>query len=233
MPRLAPSFGTSSILFPALFLVCAVPITAQDVGPTLVSQPEFVLSEKAITAGVDGILKARLTIDKQGDVAKLVVYVGPVWPCGKSTEPEVEAVVAAVEEHLFKSKFSPAMKKGKPRDVQVDLDFPIGEAYKLAVAAEDAKKAAAAGKLTMVKAGFLNGRSTNLRRPPYVGIRGVATVQVLIDGQGNVSKASGASGNPALARPSREAACTSTFSPTILEGKAVLVSGFITYNYAP
>ena len=191
------------------------------------------MPEKAIAAGVDGILKATLWIDEKGNVRKLSVYVGPVWPCGKPVEPEADAVVTAVEEHLFKIKFSPAMKNGKPREVEVSLDFPIGEAYKRSVAAEEAKKAAAKGKLTIVKAGVINGMATYLRRPPYVGVRGVARVQVLVDEQGNVSKASEASGNSALARHSREAACASKFSPTILGGKTVQVSGVITYYFAP
>ncbi|MEP7147266.1 MAG: energy transducer TonB [Acidobacteriota bacterium] len=206
---------------------------AQDTEPRLLSQPGFVLSEKAVAAGIDGVFNVSLSIDKTGKVKTVTLHGGPAWPCNTSPWSEIESVRDAVKKHLMSIVFAPATKNGKPYDVDVRLDFAIGEAYKRAVAIEEAEKAAAAGKLIVVKAGVVNGKAIRLTKPRYAGIRGVVTIQVLIDERGNIANAGGMSGHPFLVKSAREAACESKFSPTIIEGKPVKVTGIITYNYVP
>ncbi|MGB7201684.1 MAG: energy transducer TonB [Pyrinomonadaceae bacterium] len=90
-----------------------------------------------------------------------------------------------------------------------------------------------------VGGGVLNGKATLLAKPKYppaaraVRASGQVAVQVLIDEQGNMYSARAVNGHPLLRRGSEIAACDSRFSPTLLSGQPVKVSGIITYNYVP
>jgi outer membrane biosynthesis protein TonB len=90
-----------------------------------------------------------------------------------------------------------------------------------------------------ISGGVLNGKAIALPRPQYpmaaraVRASGSVSVQVLIDEEGNVSRAEAISGHPLLRTASETAACSSRFSPTLLVGNPVKVAGVITYNYVP
>lgn len=90
---------------------------------------------------------------------------------------------------------------------------------------------------TTISGGVLNGKATSLPKPPYppaakaVKASGSVTVQVLIDEQGNVVTATAVSGHPLLRAAAASAARSAKFSPTLLSGKPVKVSGVITYNF--
>jgi outer membrane biosynthesis protein TonB len=58
-------------------------------------------------------------------------------------------------------------------------------------------------------------------------------VQVLIDESGRVVSASATGGHPLLRAAAEAAARGARFSPTLLSGQAVKVSGIITYNFVP
>ncbi len=91
----------------------------------------------------------------------------------------------------------------------------------------------------IVSGGVVNGKAVNLVTPPYppaaraVRAAGAVDVQVVIDEDGNVSSASATSGHPLLRSAAVQAARQSKFSPTLLSGQAVKVSGIIRYNFVP
>lgn len=90
-----------------------------------------------------------------------------------------------------------------------------------------------------VSGGVLNGKAVSLPQPPYpaaakaVRASGKVSVQVLIDEQGRVVSASAAGGHPLLVGAAVAAARQARFSPTMLSGQPVKVSGVITYNFIP
>jgi TonB family protein len=90
-----------------------------------------------------------------------------------------------------------------------------------------------------VSGGVLNGKATSLPKPAYpaaakaVRAGGPVSVQVLIDENGSVISASAVSGHPLLRAAAASAARGARFSPTLLSGQAVKVSGVITYNFVP
>ena len=90
-----------------------------------------------------------------------------------------------------------------------------------------------------VSGGVLNGKATSLPKPPYpaaakaVRAGGAVSVQVLISEAGSVISASAVSGHPLLRAAAEGAARGARFSPTMLSGQAVKVSGVITYNFVP
>jgi protein TonB len=73
--------------------------------------------------------------------------------------------------------------------------------------------------------------------PPYpiiakhAGIQGPVSVQILIDEQGHVVNAKATSGNALLQAAAVQAAFKASFTPTLLNGQPVKVTGVITYNF--
>ena len=90
-----------------------------------------------------------------------------------------------------------------------------------------------------VSGGVVNGKATNLVKPAYppaaraVRASGAVNVQVTIDEKGDVIAASAVSGHPLLRAAAVQAARQSKFSPTLLSGKPVKVSGVVVYNFTP
>lgn len=91
----------------------------------------------------------------------------------------------------------------------------------------------------IISGGVVNGKAVNLVKPPYpaaaraVRAAGAVNVQVTIDEGGSVISASAVSGHPLLRAAAVQAARSSRFSPTLLSGQAVKVSGIIVYNFVP
>jgi len=90
-----------------------------------------------------------------------------------------------------------------------------------------------------ISGGVLNGKATSLPKPAYppaaraVRAGGACTVQVTISETGSVISASAASCHPLLASAAVSAARGARFSPTLLSGQPVKVTGVITYNFVP
>ncbi|MEJ7624737.1 MAG: energy transducer TonB [Pyrinomonadaceae bacterium] len=90
-----------------------------------------------------------------------------------------------------------------------------------------------------ISQGVLNGKATSLPKPAYpaaaraVRAAGSVSVQVLINESGSVISATAVSGHPLLKAAAAAAARGARFSPTLLSGQPVKVSGVITYNFVP
>lgn len=89
----------------------------------------------------------------------------------------------------------------------------------------------------VVSGGVLNGRAVSMQKPAYpaaaraANASGQVAVQVTIDESGNVISTSAVSGNPLLRAEAEAAAKGSKFSPTLLSGAPVKVTGVIVYNF--
>ncbi len=90
---------------------------------------------------------------------------------------------------------------------------------------------------TVVSGGVLNGKAVSKPQPAYPPIAkaarasGTVTVQILVDESGRVVSASAVNGHPLLQQAAVAAARQARFSPTLLSGQPVKVSGVITYNF--
>lgn len=90
-----------------------------------------------------------------------------------------------------------------------------------------------------ISEGIVNGKAISLPKPIYPeearksGLNGTINVNVSIDENGNVILAKAVSGieNAEIRKAAEEAAMKAKFSPTILSGKAVKVTGIIVYNF--
>jgi TonB family protein len=114
--------------------------------------------------------------------------------------------------------------------------FVIGAAPRGAEAVPDIDTSSLRGK-KLVSGGVLNGKAVAKPMPVYPPIAkaarasGTVTVQILVDEEGYVISASAISGHPLLQHASVVAARQVRFTPTLLEGQPVKVSGVITYNF--
>ena len=89
-----------------------------------------------------------------------------------------------------------------------------------------------------ISGGVLNGKAVEKPTPDYPVIantaerpEGVVVVQVMVDEAGKVVSAKAVSGHPLLRQAAVEAALKARFSPTLLSGKPVKVTGTLSYNF--
>ncbi len=88
-----------------------------------------------------------------------------------------------------------------------------------------------------ISGGVLNGKAISKPAPPYPAVAkaarasGVVVVQITVDEGGRVISASAISGHPLLRQAAVQAAHSARFSPTLLSGQPVKVTGTITYNF--
>ena len=89
----------------------------------------------------------------------------------------------------------------------------------------------------IVSGGVLNGKAISKPQPSYPlaakreRAQGTVVVQLTVDETGKVIDAQAVSGHPLLRGAGVDAAKHAKFSPTLLCGKPVKVSGVITYNF--
>lgn len=90
---------------------------------------------------------------------------------------------------------------------------------------------------TVVSGGVLNGKAISKPQPPYPpiakgsGASGTVKVQVVVDENGRVVSAKAISGHRLLRDAAMKAAQQARFSPTLLSGQPVKVSGLVTYDF--
>jgi TonB family protein len=88
-----------------------------------------------------------------------------------------------------------------------------------------------------ISGGVLNGKAISKPQPPYPPIakasrvQGTVVVQILVDESGRVVSATAVSGPPLLQQAAAAAARQARFSPMVVSGQPVKVSGVLTYNF--
>lgn len=107
----------------------------------------------------------------------------------------------------------------------------------VALEAEPPSKPFRRGPTRPISGGVLNGTATELPKPAYPEVArrarssGLVTVEVVVDEKGHVISAHAVKGPTLLQQAAEAAAMQARFSPTLLSGQAVKVSGIITYNF--
>ena len=154
------------------------------------------------------------------------------------TLPEKSADVAPTA-----TAANPPPEAPLPQEAQASKTAPSTDA----ASAEDPAKSGEIEKPTTamasgekhgpVSGGVLNGKAISLPKPDYppdarsAGVDGVVVIQVTIDEQGNVTEARAVSGPKILQEPSVNAAFQAKFTPTLVEGAPVKVTGVLVYNF--
>jgi TonB family protein len=96
---------------------------------------------------------------------------------------------------------------------------------------------AAPSKIAPVAGGILNGKAVSKPAPSYpqeardAGAQGTVTVKIVVDEDGGVISAEAIQGHQLLREAAVNAAKQARFSPTLLSGQPVKVTGLVTYNF--
>lgn len=215
--------------------------------------PEY--PKDAKKAGLSGRVSVIVTVDEKGNVTPSDAE-GPYPVCQSVTTPNVLALRFAATSAAKKAEFKPAVVNEKPVSINGRINYLFTPSaskqskeggYNVALQAgvEPTRKlgeeqtADSSPLPKTVSGGVLNHKAMTLTRPSYpaaakaIRAGGAVSVQVLILEDGSMYSATAVSGHPLLRRSSEIAACSSKFTPTLLSGQPVKVSGIITYNYVP
>lgn len=170
-----------------------------------------------------------IKVDKDNKLS-IVDVSGPMAPCSDRGDKRVKKLREAALEAVKKSSFEAAIQDGKPVDSFGTIKYQIPP---------PAASEPSTGEPKMIQGGVINGKALSLPRPAYPPLAhasraaGAVSVQVVIGEDGKVLGAMSLSGHPDLKDAAVEAACDARFSPTLLAGHPVKVTGVITYNFIP
>ncbi|HEX8147138.1 MAG TPA: energy transducer TonB [Pyrinomonadaceae bacterium] len=227
---------------------CSYDITEQKENKATVQNPDKVLVQYKMPADQGDFLRARQCVSEGLQLAEQAVSLSPknanAWSYkanllregAKLAEMEGDAGQQAeymrqYEEALEHQKRTAQGAAGaQPAEGQA---APAGGG-----AGEPSGDPAAKGKV-VVSGGVLNGKAVSKPQPAYppiakaAGASGTVTVRILVDEEGNVVSAAAVSGHPLLQQAAVAAARQAKFSPTLLSGQPVKVTGVVTYNFVP
>lgn len=229
------------ILTSVVFAFGSVNISAQStnepvivskgvVNGSAVSMPKPVYPASAIAVQAGGAVNVEVLVDENGDVIEANAVSG--HPLLRSS-----AVTAARG-----AKFKPMFINGKTVRVKgvIVYNFALPKIVPENVSgASETNSTANSPALRIQPKGVVNGKAISLPKPPYPAeakkdrFKSLVNVQVTIDEEGNVISAKAVSGNPVFHPSAEKAALGAKFSPTLMEGNPVKVTGVIVYNFVP
>lgn len=120
---------------------------------------------------------------------------------------------------------------------ELNVGQPAGSGPVINADGEAPARPSARGPLKPVSGGILNGKARTLPQPVYpemakrARVMGTVEVEVVIDVSGKVISAKAVKGPVMLQQAAEQAARLAKFSPTLLSGQPVKVSGVINYNF--
>ena len=126
---------------------------------------------------------------------------------------------------------------GSPVDVEEDADGSPGDEAEEGTDDGAGTGNSNASEGNIVSGGILNEKAISKPQPPYppaakaARAQGSVTVDVTVDETGRVVAAEAVSGHPLLRAAAVAAAKQAKFSPTLVQGEPVKVSGLLTYNF--
>lgn len=204
--------------------------------PAIQGSASYSMPQSAIDAEIAGTVVMGIRLDETGTPTKAVLMSGPMWPCGTTPGKALEDLSATLANTMMKLRFSPAMTNGKPAGADISLTLQLNNP-KLVPKPLEIDPATGKPLPRTVSGGVLNGKASSLPVPTYPALAkqnrdsGSVTIQILVDEKGVVTRAGGLSGSPTLQFAAREAACEAKFPPTKLQGRPVMLSGVLTYNF--
>lgn len=195
----------------------------------------------AFTTSLYGRISVSVLIDEDGNVSSVESVSGPGNICPSVTRSDVIAVRDAAATAARMVKFIPAKMGDRPTTSAGLLYFDIAKPPSDDPDKVSGEKYTAdyVGPVQATTIGHLSpgSKAISLPKPPYppaaraVRAAGPVSIQVLIDTDGSVFSSEAVTGHPLLRAAARSAACGASFTPTLLSGQPVKVSGIITYNF--
>jgi TonB family protein len=175
---------------------------------------------------------ANLEIPVSGPKNSGKLYVRAVSPDGNWMYERLDLAVKGGETVSLLDRNVAQPSPGAPVDVEEDADDAATEDEE-----GEAEDALSPSDGQTVSGGVLNEKAISKPQPPYPAIAkaarasGTVTVRVTVDETGRVVSATAVSGHPLLHAAAVAAARQARFTPTLLSGEPVKVSGVLTYNF--
>lgn len=246
-----------------LFLVASFRAQEKSVmaEPFFIGNPQFTVvrlpvpeyPKQAEKIGLGGRVSVRVTVDPLGNVTGADDVAGPHPVCKSVTDPNVLSLRAAATEAALKAKFTAPLTDGKAESVTGRITYIFtpaavdssassstpSQGFRLDRMTTLGAQTNPAGGVPTVPGDVLTGTASTLPKPAFppaaraVRASGAVGVHVLIIEDGSVYSAQALSGHPLLRSAAEVAACSAKFTPTLLSGQPVNVSGIITYNFVP
>ena len=246
------------LLVAPCLLIAAAAVCGQTINePVLISHPKVIKPEGGYALG--GTVNVRVSVNENGEVTEANFLSGPGPVCGRVVRDDVMATREAAVAIARKARFTPAMNNGVPvaSTTILPIEFvapkpkvsskpPDNARYTIIGTTDPPKELKTVSSESTVKGDpatytgrVIGCKAFSLPKPAYpaaaraVHATGAVQVQVLIDEDGKVFSAAATAGHPLLQNASVQAACSSKFTPTLLDSKPVKVSGIIVYNFVP
>lgn len=172
----------------------------------------------------------------RGSFSKARPHLESAFAVMEAQPPRLDAATAG----QLKKYLCPLMAAGQneaAKRVQ-KLIYRMEHPEKAAESERLAKEREARGEPDPLEGQVLNGRAVSKAAPSYpeearqMRASGTVVVHVTVDEAGKVSRAEALCGHPALVRASEEAVRRWKFTPTLLRGEPVKVTGIVTVNYS-
>ena len=160
-----------------------------------------------------------------------------VSPEGVSSKPNKNPTLPGIDKEGIDLGFQASGASGPGSSVGVAVDAPGPPKQFFVIADPPPVPEIPKPQPRIVSKGVITGQATFLPKPAYppiakrLGIQGTVSVQVLVDETGRVLSARALAGSPFLVGEAQKAALQARFSPALLSGQPVKVSGVITYNF--
>lgn len=188
---------------------------------------------------------ANFEIPVSGPKNSGTLYVSAVSPAGTWMYQKLDLVVSGGETISLLDRNVVQTPPGSNVDVEQDADDASEDTPEDASGAvgdeppapADEPQNAAPNDGDTISGGVLNGKAISKPQPLYPSLakaartQGTVAVKVVVDETGSVVSAEAVSGHPLLRAAAVAAARQAKFSPTLLSGKPVKVSGLLTYNF--
>ena len=233
---------------------CSYNVTEQKDNKETDQQPDKVIVKYKMPADSNEFYKARQCVTRGLEVAEQWLQLTPqnaqAWSykanllreSSKLAEMEGDASQREAAEGQYKDALAEQQRlmggvgPGVGGDgINRSVGGVVGAASTTDPASTDSTPAT--GKRAPISGGVLNGKAISKPAPIYpleareAGAQGTVTVQVLVEEDGSVASATAISGPPLLREAAAAAARQARFSPTLLSGQPVKVSGVVTYNF--
>lgn len=226
----------------ALFAIALPGVSAQDplprsinggiVNSKALSLPKPEYPEIARQARLGGVVGVNVMIDESGIVISAAAdefdQRTRKAEDGTKLDPVVidQSLREASERAALQALFAPTTLGGQPVRVKGKI------LYNFVVDKSDRPP-----RVGDINGPLLNGKAISMVQPVYppaaraVRAEGSVTVQITIDEEGNVISATAINGHPLLQAAAVAAAREAKFTPRLISGQPVKVSGIVTYNF--
>jgi TonB family protein len=225
---------------------CSYDVTEQKENKATENKPDKVVIKHKMPADQGDFIRARQCVTEGLQLAEQAVALSPKNPNALSYKAnllreaaklaEMEGDAGQQAEHMRRYEEALEAQKRLAHEA-AGAKSAEGQAAPTQAPAGEPSSEPAGKRKVVVSGGVLNGKAVSKPAPEYpaeakaAGARGVVTVQILVDEEGNVVSANAVAGHPLLQDAAVRAARAAKFSPTRLSGQPVRVSGVVTYNF--